>query len=134
MVMKTLTTPMPKIIDGKQDGFETFQAEAIIKDSNYITGHIENREAFSFTGISDFTGYHLAEGEEWDSVPLSAEQEQGQRILAIELGEPAPVTANSLYRDFNRGWATEAQIDLACQKGLITQQQSEAIKNGTFVV
>lgn len=136
--MKTLTTPT-KIINDKlksvdQTTFETFQAEVIIKCLDYITGHTNKQEVFSFTGITDFTGYHLDYGEEWDTVLITAEQEQGQRILAIELGEPTPITANSLYNDYSRGWATDAQVDLAHQKGLITLQQSVAIKSGTFVV
>lgn len=137
-MVKTLTTPIKikndKVKSVEQLVFETFQAEVIIKGIDYIVGYISNKRAFSFTGIMDFTGYHLSEGEEWDVVPLTSEQEQGQRILAIELGEPTTVTSNSLYNDYIRGWATDAQIDLAYQRGLITLQQSVAIKNGTFVV
>lgn len=136
--MKTLTTPIKvkndKLKSVEQLVFKTFQAEVVIKGDDYIVGYSSDKKIFSFSGIIDFTGYHLAEGEEWDVVPLTSEQEQGQRILAIELGEPTPVTSNSLYNDYILGWATDAQIDLAYQRGLITLQQSVAIKNGTFVV
>jgi hypothetical protein len=58
---------------------EEYEAERIVKTNTDIIGYNGNSEAFSFKGISDFSYFQLAEGEEWDT-DLSPEA----RILALE--------------------------------------------------
>ena len=46
---------------------ENYEADTIIKtDKNIIGYDINNNEIFSFKGISDFTGFILEEGQEFD--------------------------------------------------------------------
>lgn len=66
--MKTLT------VENNQ-----FQAERIVKTDTDIVGYVGDKIEFSFKGISDFTGFTLAEGETWD-IDLSPEV----RIKALE--------------------------------------------------
>lgn len=46
---------------------EVFEAELIVKTSDSITGYNGDTEVFSMRGISDFSGYELLDGAEWDT-------------------------------------------------------------------
>lgn len=134
--MKTLTTPT---INFETQEFETLQAEKIVKGDDYIIGYISDKEVFSFTGITDFAGYHLAEGEEWDSVELTADQiaelerqELGRRSNYYALGIDKPPTAHSLAIDYERRWANDEHLEAAYQKGIITQDELNQIKDGNY--
>ncbi|MCO7125625.1 hypothetical protein NIE88_07555 [Sporolactobacillus shoreicorticis] len=63
-------------------GNTQFVAEKIIKTSSDIIGLNGNNVAFSFNGISDFSKFTLGEGQEFDSEPATAEQQQISQILA----------------------------------------------------
>jgi hypothetical protein len=43
-----------------------FEADKIFKGNNYIIGMSLGQEIFSFRGITDFTGYHIEDGQ-WDA-------------------------------------------------------------------
>jgi len=60
---------------------EQYQAERIVKTDTDIIGYNGNTEVFLFRGISDFTQFQLAEGQEWDIDP---EAEKDQRIADLE--------------------------------------------------
>lgn len=45
---------------------EEYQAERIVKNNTDIIGYNGNAEVFVFRGISDFSLFQLAEGQEWD--------------------------------------------------------------------
>lgn len=49
-----------------------YTAERIVKTLDSIIGYTNNQETFTFKGISDFSGFILNEGEEWDEVPKTA--------------------------------------------------------------
>lgn len=64
---------------------EQYTADKIIKTEDSIIGYIEGKETpeFTFKGISDFSLFTLAEGEEWDVLPKSeVELLQKQLIVA----------------------------------------------------
>jgi hypothetical protein len=69
---------------------ETYQAERIVKTDANIIGYNGNAEVFSFKGISDFSLFQLAEGQEWDIDEKAAESayllDLDFRISMIELG------------------------------------------------
>lgn len=69
---------------------EEYQAKMIIKTSDSIIGYNDDTEAFAFRGISDFSKFHLGEGQEWDVDPktekLSYLLELDFRLSIIELG------------------------------------------------
>lgn len=48
-----------------------FKAERIVKFKDSIVGYIGDSEVFSLKGISDFSQFKLAEGEEFDKPQLS---------------------------------------------------------------
>jgi hypothetical protein len=56
---------------------EKFQAEKIIKTETDIIGQdINGNEVFAFRGISDFTGFSLEEGQEFDKSQEQINQEK----------------------------------------------------------
>lgn len=67
---------------------ETYQAERIVKTNTDIIGYNGNTEVFGFRGISDFSKFQLAEGQEWD-MPDNVEGyliDLDFRLSMIELG------------------------------------------------
>lgn len=69
---------MKKLI---HDG-EEYIAEKIVKTDTDIIGYNGETEVFVFRGISDFSQFQLAEGQEWDVDP---ETEKEQRITDLEV-------------------------------------------------
>lgn len=69
---------------------EEYQAERIVKTNTSIIGYNGNTEVFGFRGISDFSKFQLAEGQEWDIDEKAAELayllDLDFRISMIELG------------------------------------------------
>lgn len=69
---------------------EEYQAERIVKTNTDIIGYNGNAEVFSFKGISDFSLFQLAEGQEWDIDEKVSETayllDLDFRISMIELG------------------------------------------------
>lgn len=73
--MKKITTPLGEM-----------EAERISKGPDYIVGYIGDSEVFSFRGVTDFAGYSIAEGGEWDDPQMSMEeilvkQQEARKIL-----------------------------------------------------
>lgn len=64
---------------------QQFQAECIVKTPDSIIGYTNNQEVFSLRGISDLSGFSLAEGEEWDEMPKTAEELLQEQL--VELGQ-----------------------------------------------
>lgn len=69
---------------------EELQAERVVKTNTDIIGYNGNTEVFSFKGISDFSLFQLAEGQEWDIDEKATESayllDLDFRISMIELG------------------------------------------------
>lgn len=80
-----LTIEIPTTRTVRTSRYATHQAEIITKGTDFIIGYINNQEVFSFSGISNFEGYHLAEGEEWDTPLLT--QEEINRIQGHDIAE-----------------------------------------------
>jgi hypothetical protein len=60
---------------------EQFDAERIVKTADSITGYdATGNQLFAFRGITDFTGFTLGAGEEWD-----ADISDTARIEAMEM-------------------------------------------------
>lgn len=55
-----------------------FEAKSIVKTNTDIIGYNGNQEVFTFRGISDFSQFQLAEGQEWDI----SEKEQQEATIA----------------------------------------------------
>ena len=60
---------------------EELQAERIVKTDTDIIGYNNDSDTpvWSFKGISDFTLFQLAEGQEWDI----SDEEQWEAIIAV---------------------------------------------------
>ena len=69
---------------------EELQAERVVKTNTDIIGYNGNAEVFVFRGISDFSLFQLAEGQEWDIDEKATESayllDLDFRISMIELG------------------------------------------------
>lgn len=60
---------------------EQFEADRIVKTADSITGYdTTGNQQFAFRGITDFTGFVLGAGEEWD-----ADISDTARIDAMEM-------------------------------------------------
>lgn len=67
---------------------QQYEAERIVKTSKDIIGYNGEQEVFAFRGISDFSGFALADGQEWDE-PDNIENyllDLDFRLSLIELG------------------------------------------------
>lgn len=62
---------------------DELKAERIVKTESEVIGHVGERIAFRFAGITDFTSLSLVEGEEWDVLPTSIEERQEASESAI---------------------------------------------------
>ena len=51
-----------------------YEAEVIIKTDNDIVGYSNNVVVFKFSGISDFSGFMLDDGQEFDEPAPSLEE------------------------------------------------------------
>lgn len=65
---------------------ETYEAERIVKTSDSITGYIGDTEVFSMRGISDFSGYELLDGAEWDT-PSQTDMDAVKSDLSLMINE-----------------------------------------------
>lgn len=77
--MKTLT------VNGRE-----FEAERIVKTNDNIIGYNGDNVVFKFSGISDFSGFELEEGQDFDAAaPTDKERiaELEQIINMILMGE-----------------------------------------------
>lgn len=64
---------------------EIYEADKIIKTGMDIIGEDNNGNVvFAFKGISDFTQFHLEEGQEWD---ISVEEENAQLKTRLQTAE-----------------------------------------------
>lgn len=69
-----------------------YEAERIVKTSESIFCYIGEVEAHSFKGISDFSGYELLDGAEWDTPiqePTIEELQAENTALKLALAEMA---------------------------------------------
>jgi len=80
-----------------------YKAEKIIKTETDIIGQDDNgNELFSFKGISDFTGFTLEEGQEFDIIEpseqetLNAQLLMGNAEIKTELQEQQELNAQLL--------------------------------------
>ncbi|MCO7128186.1 hypothetical protein NIE88_20800 [Sporolactobacillus shoreicorticis] len=60
---------------------EQYQAEKIIKTDSEVIGLNGSTVVFAFHGITDFSKFTLADGQEFDAEPATAEQQQIAQIL-----------------------------------------------------
>lgn len=58
---------------------QEFEAQKIVKTSNSIIGYIDNVVVFKFNGISDFNGFTLVGGQEFD-VPEPSDTERIEQL------------------------------------------------------
>lgn len=69
---------------------ETYQADRIVKTDTDIIGYIANQEVFAFRGISNWSLFQLADGQEWDIDEKGLEAayllDLDFRISMLELG------------------------------------------------
>lgn len=68
---------------------ETFEAEKIVKTNDSVIGYNGQNEVFAFRGVSDFSLFKLAEGQEFDTSEISdkeriAQLEQENRLLKAQ--------------------------------------------------
>lgn len=73
-----------------------YQAERIFKSSDSIIGYNGDVIVFKFSGVSDFSGFELAEGQEFDEPEITFEQQITAntdylldvdfRLILVELG------------------------------------------------
>lgn len=71
---------------------EIYEAEHIVKTSDSIIGYIGDNEVFAMRGISDFSGYELLDGAEWDTSiqePTIEELQAENTALKLALAEMA---------------------------------------------
>jgi len=90
---------MKKLIYG---GLE-FKAEKIIKTETYIVGYdINGIEVFAFRGISDFTGFTLDDGQEFDKEEPTQDEILRAKIIKdgvmmqLQLAQQQKINANLL--------------------------------------
>ena len=84
---------------------ETFEAEKIIKtDTDIIGKDINGIEVFAFSGISDFTGFTLEDGQTFDIEEPSEQEVLNAQLLKenadmkAQLSEQQELTANLLLQ------------------------------------
>lgn len=65
---------------------ETYEAERIVKTSDSIIGYIGDNEVFSMRGISDFSGFELLDGAEWD-MPTPTQIDEVKSDLSLMINE-----------------------------------------------
>lgn len=63
-----------------------YEAERIVKTDDSIFCYIDGVEVVSFKGISDFSGFELLDGAEWDTPTLN-QNEQIIKDLSVILAE-----------------------------------------------
>jgi hypothetical protein len=66
---------------------ETYEAERIVKTSDSIIGYNGDNEVFSMRGISDFSGFELLDGAEWDM--LEQKEDNTEKNITIAMQETA---------------------------------------------
>ncbi|MFX3616211.1 MAG: hypothetical protein ACE3JK_01605 [Sporolactobacillus sp.] len=92
---KTLSLPssMVNVIDNIQKLSSSIEADKIVKTDTDIVGYDSaGNELFAFRGISDFSKFTLADGEEFDTEddPIADLQQQNANLLLqIALQEQA---------------------------------------------
>lgn len=75
---------------------DEYKAERIVKNNDSIIGYIGDDTVFKFNGISDFSGFTLAENQEFDEQEITLEQQitantdylldVDLRLMIVELG------------------------------------------------
>lgn len=64
-----------------------YEAERIVKTSDSITGYNGEVEVFSMRGISDFSGFELLDGAEWDTEETT--EDSTEKNITIAMRETA---------------------------------------------
>lgn len=64
---------------------EVLEAECIVSTEDSVTGTIQGREVFRFSGIRDVAEVELLDGAEWDEPALSAEEQLRESKREIDL-------------------------------------------------
>lgn len=84
---------------------EEYKAEKIIKSATDIVGKdVNGNELFAFRGVSDFTGFTLEEGQEFDIEEPSEQEILNAQLLKenadikAQLTEQQELTANLLLQ------------------------------------
>lgn len=59
---------------------QVFEGERLVRNADSITGYDAKKEIFAFRGVSDFSGFTLGEGQEFDVASPS----ESERIAMLE--------------------------------------------------
>lgn len=149
MGISSLITSNPDIIEKimlrgsyRKSVYATYQAETIVRGSNYIIGYIGGEEVFSMSEIIDFQGYYLAEGERWDIPPIPQEEInkiQGRSItenelilresVAMTVSYPSGARYEELHLKYGQQWIDDGQLKRYQELGDITEEQYLKIVN-----
>ncbi|MEW5321349.1 hypothetical protein V2J23_04175 [Geobacillus thermoleovorans] len=72
------------------NNIERLEAERIVKTADSVIGYIANTEVFAFRGVSAWSQFKLADGQEWDVEETAANDsyllDLDFRVSMLELG------------------------------------------------